>query len=150
MHKFSVIIPVYNRPDEIEELVLSLCAQTLKPYEVLIIEDGSINKCDKVLEKYTDRLNIKYFYKENSGQGFSRNFGFEKATGDYFVVFDSDCIIPERYFEIVDDHISRHNLDAYGGPDKARSDFTSIQKAISNSMTSPIQSPQIFPIHSSL
>jgi glycosyltransferase involved in cell wall biosynthesis len=136
--KFSVIIPVYNRPEEVDELLESLSNQSQIPYEILIIEDGSSLKCDDVVSKYENKLPVKYLYKENSGQGFSRNYGFEKATGDYFVVFDSDCIIPKNYFRIIEEHLKKTNLDAYGGPDAAREDFTSIQKAISYSMTSPL------------
>ena len=137
MLRFSVIIPVYNRPDELRELLDSLSRQTLPPYEVLVIEDGSKNKADAVAAQFADRLNLHYTYKENTGQGFSRNFGFERATGDYFVVFDSDALVPPHYFATVDQYLSQHWLDAYGGPDAAHPDFTPIQKAISYSMTSP-------------
>jgi glycosyltransferase involved in cell wall biosynthesis len=136
MRKYSVIIPVYNRPDEIDELLESLCHQSYKHFEVIVVEDGSTNKCEHLMQKYTDKLDLQYFYKENSGQGFSRNFGFEKATGDYLVVFDSDCLIPSHYFEAVEQRLNTDYLDAYGGPDKAHQSFTATQKAISYSMTS--------------
>ncbi|MEX2336049.1 MAG: glycosyltransferase [Fulvivirga sp.] len=136
MRLYSVIIPVYNRPDEVNELLQSLTRQTYKEFEVLVIEDGSSTRCNKVIEKYSDRLSITYYYKPNSGQGFSRNFGFERAKGDFFVVFDSDCIIPDHYFHTVDEYLNKHQLDAYGGPDKAHSNFTAMQKAISYTMTS--------------
>jgi glycosyltransferase involved in cell wall biosynthesis len=136
MRRYSVIIPVYNRPDEIKELLETLLKQTYKNFEVLIIEDGSQNKCEAIVNSFTGKLDIRYFYKENSGQGFSRNFGFEKAKGDYFVVFDSDCLIPENYFQTVEDHLNKNYLDAYGGPDMAHATFTPVQKAISYSMTS--------------
>lgn len=136
MRLFSVIIPVYNRPDEIDELLESLTRQTYTHFEVLIIEDGSLNKCDHIIEKYSGKLRITYFFKPNSGQGFSRNFGFERAKGDFFVVFDSDCIIPDHYFQTVDTFLNIHQLDAYGGPDRAHGSFTATQKAISYSMTS--------------
>lgn len=135
---FSIIIPVYNRPQEIDELLESLTRQTYQNFEVLIIEDGSENPCRAVVEKYSNDLDIHYYYKENSGQGFSRNYGFERADGDYFVVFDSDCLIPPRYFEIVDTYLEEHPLDAYGGPDREHESFTPVQKAISYAMTSPI------------
>jgi glycosyltransferase involved in cell wall biosynthesis len=138
LRKFSIIIPVYNRPDEVDELLDSLTKQSQIPFEILIIEDGSSIKCDEIVRKYENSLPIRYLFKENSGQGFSRNYGFEQATGDYFIVFDSDCIIPEDYFRTVEEHLNKTNLDAYGGPDAARDDFTSIQKAISYSMTSPL------------
>ena len=136
MRRYSVVIPIYNRPGEIDELLESLALQVSKPYEVLIVEDGSTDRCDHIVGKYADRLNIQYFYKPNTGQGFSRNFGFERAKGDYFVVFDSDCLIPPHYFETVDRYLDQHPLDAFGGPDRAQDDFTTVQKAISYSMTS--------------
>jgi len=137
MPKYSIIIPVYNRPDEVDELLESLTLQTFKDFDVLIIEDGSTNKCDLVVDKYKSRMALQYFFKENSGQGFSRNFGFERATGEYLIVFDSDCLIPSHYFETVDKYLAEHKLDAFGGPDRAHESFTPLQKAISYSMTSP-------------
>lgn len=134
--KYSVITPVYNRPEEVRELLESLSKQTFKNFEVIIIEDGSTLKCDEVCAAFQDKLDLKYFFKPNSGQGFSRNYGFERATGDYFVQLDSDAIIPEKYFEIVDKHLKTDWLDAYGGPDAAHESFTDIQKAINYSMTS--------------
>jgi glycosyltransferase involved in cell wall biosynthesis len=133
---YSVIVPVYNRPDEIDELLESLTKQTFKNFEVLIIEDGSTERCDHIVENYSDSLNIRYFYKENSGQGFSRNFGFDKANGNYFVVFDSDCIIPPHYFETVTQFLALYPVDCWGGPDRAHPSFSPIQKAINYSMTS--------------
>jgi len=135
---FSVIIPVYNRPREVDELLHSLTQQTYKNFETLIIEDGSENRCDDIVEKYQDQLDIRYYYKENSGQGFSRNFGFERAKGDYFIVFDSDCLIPSHYFETVENYLKTHQLDAFGGPDREHESFSPIQKAISYTMTSPL------------
>ena len=134
---FSVIIPVYNRPQEVDELLDSLCKQSYQHFETLIIEDGSEQTCKNIVEKYTNRLDIRYYYKENSGQGFSRNFGFKRAEGDYFVVFDSDCLIPEHYFQTVNDFLKEHPLDAYGGPDREHPSFSATQKAISYAMTSP-------------
>jgi glycosyltransferase involved in cell wall biosynthesis len=136
MIKFSVIIPVYNRPDELKELLESLKNQTAKIFEVIIVEDGSTLKSDSIVKDYQNDLDIKYFFKPNSGPGQSRNYGSERAEGDYFVFFDSDCIIPERYFEIVNKRLSEEPVDAYGGPDMAHSDFTPIQKSINYSMTS--------------
>ncbi|WP_420575901.1 glycosyltransferase [Ekhidna sp.] len=136
MPKYSIIIPVFNRPDEIDELLESLVDQTCKDFEVLVIEDGSTRKCDDVISKYTESLDISYFYKENSGQGFSRNYGFERAKGEWLIVFDSDCIIPTNYLEEVEKFLKINKIDAFGGPDRAHKDFTKIQKAISYSMTS--------------
>lgn len=134
--KFSIIVPVFNRPQEINELLLSLTKQTYSSFEVVVVEDGSVETCGHIVENYESDLNIRYFYKENSGQGFSRNFGFERAEGDYFIVFDSDCIIPQDYLQIVKNEIVKRGLDAYGGPDKAHPSFNNLQKAISYSMTS--------------
>jgi len=133
---FSVIVPIYNRPIEMKELLESLLLQTYKNFEVLVIEDGSTETCEDYVKTFKDQLDIKYFYKDNSGQGFSRNYGYERAKGDYFVVFDSDCLIPSHYFEAVNDFLNESYLDAYGGPDAAHESFTPIQKAISYSMTS--------------
>ena len=135
---YSIIIPVYNRPDEVDELLESLTKQTYKNFEVIIVEDGSVEKCDKVVEKYVHELNISYCYKENAGQGFARNYGYERAKGEYFIVFDSDCIIPDVYLETVETSLNHIYLDAYGGPDKAHASFSPIQKAINFSMTSAL------------
>ncbi|MFC3559543.1 glycosyltransferase [Pedobacter jamesrossensis] len=134
---FSIIIPLYNRPQEINELLFTLTKQTYLQFEVLVIEDGSKNDAKAIVESYANKLDVKYYFKENAGQGFARNFGFERAKGDYFVIFDSDCLIPSNYLEIVKNYLYEHDLDAYGGPDAAHESFTPVQKAISYSMTSP-------------
>ena len=134
---FSIIIPLYNRPQEIDELLQTLTAQTYGQFEVLVIEDGSKITAKEIVEGYKDRLEISYYYKENEGQGFARNYGFSKAKGNYFIVFDSDCLIPADYLQNVNNYILEHQLDAYGGPDAAHPSFTPIQKAISYAMTSP-------------
>jgi len=136
MVRFSAIIPVFNRPEEINELLGSMCNQTDLFHEIIIIEDGSSITCEEVVKSYLDKLPIQYFFKPNSGQGFSRNFGFEKATGDYFLVFDSDCLLPVEYLENVRFAVEKDSLDAFGGPDRVMDNFTPIQKAISYSMTS--------------
>jgi len=136
MPYFSVIIPVYNRPDEVRELLESLSKQTLKDFEVLLIEDGSVNRCNTVAQEFDKDLNICYFYKENSGRSLTRNYGMERASGEYLIFFDSDCIIPERYFEIVKARLEEDYVDCFGGPDAAHTSFSNLQKAISYSMTS--------------
>jgi glycosyltransferase involved in cell wall biosynthesis len=133
---FSIIIPLYNRPQEIDELLATLVEQTYTQFEVLVIEDGSSLSAKDIVEGYAGQLDISYYYKENAGQGFARNYGFERAKGDYFVIFDSDCLIPHDYLEIVKDYLYDHDLDAYGGPDAAHESFTDVQKAISYGMTS--------------
>jgi glycosyltransferase involved in cell wall biosynthesis len=133
---YSVIIPVYNRPNEVEELLCSLEQQTYKNFEVIIVEDGSSVPCEALIHKYSASLSVRYFYKSNSGPGLSRNFGAEKSMGDYLIFFDSDCIIPENYFKEIELELSNCPLDAFGGPDKAAKNFSRIQKAINYSMTS--------------
>lgn len=137
MRLYSLIIPVYNRPTEIGELLESLTHQTYFNFEVLIIEDGSQEPCKAIIDKYSSKLTISYYFKENAGQGFARNYGFEKAKGDYYIVFDSDCLIPSAYLETVNNSIEKNKWAAFGGPDREHESFTLIQKAISNSMTSP-------------
>lgn len=134
---FSIIIPLYNRPQEIDELLFTLVQQEHDNFEVIIIEDGSTLDAKEIIDSYRDKLTINYFYKENAGQGFARNYAFERASGDYFIIFDSDCLIPKNYLKVVEKGIVKDNLDAFGGPDGAHESFTDIQKAISYSMTSP-------------
>jgi len=133
---FSIIIPVYNRPKEIDELLGSLAVQEFsKEFEVLVIEDGSTQKSDFIVEKYKEELNLKYFFKENSGAGASRNFGMQKASGNYFIILDSDVIVPNQYLSEVKKALKHHFTDAFGGPDAAHKSFTPLQKAINYSMT---------------
>ncbi|MGN1374975.1 MAG: glycosyltransferase [Prevotella sp.] len=134
--KYSIIVPVYNRPDEVDELLDSLTGQTLTDFEVIIVEDGSSRICRNVCEGYAGSLDIHYYYKDNSGPGQSRNYGAERAKGEYLIVLDSDVVLPESYLQVVDDELRRETCDAFGGPDKAHSSFTDTQKAISYSMTS--------------
>lgn len=134
---FSLIIPVYNRPDEVDELLESLAKSTYDEiFEIVLIEDGSTIRCQDVAQKYGDRLDISYYYKENSGPGDSRNYGMNKARGDYYIIFDSDCIIPSTYLSEVDKALKENYVDCFGGPDKALDSFSDIQKAINFAMTS--------------
>lgn len=134
--ELSIIVPVFNRPGEVDELLQSMVNQTNKRFEVVIVEDGSTIKCDKILEKYQNELNIKYFYKNNSGPGQSRNYGFEKASGNFCVFLDSDCVLPLQYIETVYKYLCNSYSDCFGGPDRAHPDFSPLQKAINYSMTS--------------
>ena len=134
--KYSIIVPVFNRPDEVDELLQSLVGQTLKDFEVVIVEDGSEKPCKDVCDKYAGKIDLKYFMKKNSGPGQSRNYGAERANGEYFIVLDSDVVLPEGYLKAVDDELNREPSDAFGGPDCAHDSFTETQKAISYSMTS--------------
>ena len=155
--KYSFIVPVFNRPDEVDELLESLCSQTFKDFEVVIVEDGSQKPCKDVCDKYADILDLHYYLKENSGPGQSRNYGVERAKGDYVLILDSDVVLPNGYLAAVDKELSKvegqrskvegnHNSSfliphssfcvAFGGPDAAHPSFTPVQKAISYSMTS--------------
>ena len=134
--KYSIIVPVFNRPDEVDELLQSLVGQTLKDFEVGIVEDGSEKPCKDVCDKYAGKIDLKYFMKKNSGPGQSRNYGAERANGEYLIVLDSDVVLPEDYLKAVDDELNREPSDAFGGPDCAHDSFTETQKAISYSMTS--------------
>ena len=144
---YSVIVPVYNRPDEVSELLESLDRQTMKDFEVIIVEDGSAVPCGDVCKKYADRLDIHYYNKQNSGPGQSRNYGAERASGAFLLILDSDVVLPDGYMEAVDrelfgdsadeNHAQRvASCDAFGGPDSVHEAFSPIQKAISYSMTS--------------
>ena len=157
--RYSVIVPVYNRPDEVDELLDSLTRQTVKDIEVIIVEDGSTKTCKDVCDKYADILDLHYYFKENSGPGQSRNYGAERAKGEYLLILDSDVVLPDTYIENLELRIDNydmlqgmnngmqgnHNskfstlnsqLAAFGGPDAAHPSFTPTQKAISYSMTS--------------
>ncbi|MBP2281892.1 glycosyltransferase involved in cell wall biosynthesis [Flavobacterium sp. CG_23.5] len=134
---FSLIIPVYNRPDEVDELLESLSQSNYNEiFEIVIVEDGSTLRCQDVAQKYGNKLDISYYYKENSGPGDSRNYGMKKARGDYFIIFDSDCIIPKQYLDEVEKALKQNYVDCFGGPDKALDSFSDIQKAINFAMTS--------------
>ena len=160
---YSIIVPVYNRPDEVDELLQSLCQQSQKDFEVIIVEDGSKNPCKDVCEKYADKLDLHYYFKDNSGPGQSRNYGAERAKGEWLIILDSDVVLPDGYLLAVDNrlkikderydytsgkdstsqtnhiyHLSSiiSNIAAFGGPDASHPSFTPVQKAISYSMTS--------------
>lgn len=134
---FSLIIPVYNRPEEIYELLDSLTKlEYIADFEVVIVEDGSSLPCEEVIRSFQTKLNISYYFKLNSGPGDSRNFGMRKAKGDYFIIFDSDCIIPPNYLSEVDKALQVDFVDCFGGPDQALDSFTDVQKAINFAMTS--------------
>ena len=134
--KYSLIIPVYNRPDEVDELLGSLVTQTLRDFEVIIVEDGSSVPCETVCKKYEGKLDLKYFKKQNSGPGQSRNYGAERAQGTFLIILDSDVVLPTGYLKAVDEELTREPADAFGGPDRAHESFSDTQKAISYSMTS--------------
>jgi glycosyltransferase involved in cell wall biosynthesis len=134
---FSIIVPVYNRPHEVKELLESLCLQEYKEmYEILIVEDGSTIPCKEVVDFFKEKLSISYFFKPNSGPGDSRNFGMKVAKGDYFILFDSDCIVPPTYLTAVSNALNAELVDCFGGPDRADQSFTNVQKAINFAMTS--------------
>ena len=134
--KYSLIIPVYNRPDEVDELLDSLTKQHYTEFEVLVVEDGSSNSCESVVDRYAELLNIHYFVKSNSGPGQTRNYGAERSHGEYLIILDSDCVLPPGYLDAIEAELQRNPADAFGGPDCAHSSFSPIQKAINYAMTS--------------
>ena len=134
---FSLIIPIYNRPEEIKELLESLLLSKYeKEYEIVIIEDGSKIDCKDVVAQYADKFSISYYFKENSGPGDSRNYGMKVAKGDYFIILDSDCLIPANYLSEVEKELEANYVDCFGGSDAAHESFSKIQKAINFTMTS--------------
>ena len=134
--KYSIIVPVFNRPDEVDELLESLTRQTCRDFEVVIVEDGSEVRCEDVVQRYANRLPVRYFEKPNSGPGQSRNYGAERSQGEYLIVLDSDVVLPEGYLAAVDEELTANPCEAFGGPDRAHESFTPVQKAINYSMTS--------------
>ncbi|WP_456867349.1 glycosyltransferase [Galbibacter sp. BG1] len=134
---FSFIIPVFNRPEEVKELLVSMNLLTGEiPFEIVIVEDGSTISSEEIVNDFKDTLNISYYFKENSGPGDSRNFGMQKAKGNYFIILDSDCILPPQYLEEAQNALAQNYVDCYGGPDAAHKSFSDLQKAINYSMTS--------------
>lgn len=137
MLSYSFIIPVFNRPNEIRELLESFnLVEFERDYEIVIIEDGSSEKSDVVIEEFNQLLNISYHFKPNSGPGDSRNYGMQRAQGDYFIVLDSDVILPPNYLQEVDKFLNLNYVHAFGGPDDAHASFSDLQKAINYAMTS--------------
>lgn len=136
MPRYSVIIPVYNRIDEVDDLLKSLAAQTFTDFEVIIVEDGSTLPCKETVDRYSKSLDLHYYYKDNEGRSIARNYGIEHSSGDYLVFFDSDCVIPPQYFATLHRELTDSQLDCFGGPDAAHESFTPTQKAISFAMTS--------------
>ena len=136
MLQFSIIVPVYNRPDEVDELLDSLTRQTIKQFEVIIVEDGSTITCEEVVRKYEARLDVHYYTKSNSGPGQTRNYAAERSNGQYLLILDSDVIVPDTYLEAINEELQREEADAFGGPDRAHHSFSDTQKAINYAMTS--------------
>ncbi len=133
---FSIIVPVYNRPDEVADLLRSLAAQTDRGFETVIVEDGSTVPCMKQCDEFSSAVDIKYFFKDNEGRSIARNYGIDRADGDFFIFVDSDCILPPDYIERLRDALRRNPTDCFGGPDAAHESFTDTQKAINYAMTS--------------
>jgi len=136
MPKYSIIVPIYNRPDEMAELLESLSLQTFKDFEVLILEDNSPMKSDEVATRYEDRLDVHYFFIPGTDRSYRRNYGMQQAKGQYFILFDSDCVIPEGYLAAVENSLLKNPVDCFGGPDNADDSFSDMQKAVNYSMTS--------------
>ena len=136
MPYFSIIVPVYNRLGEVRDLLESLSKQTDKDFETVLVEDGSTERCEPAVREFESQVDVKYFYKENEGRSIARNYGMERASGEYFLFFDSDCVIPEHYIATLKAALKANYTDCFGGPDAAHSSFSDIQKAINYSMTS--------------
>ncbi len=136
MPKYSVVVPIYNRPDEMAELLESLTFQTYKDFEVIIVEDNSPNKCDLVAQSFKDRLDVHYYFLPGTDRSFRRNYGMQQAKGEYFILYDSDCVIPSGYFDAVEAGLLAEPVDCFGGPDNADDSFSDMQKAVNYSMTS--------------
>jgi len=136
MNKYSFIIPVYNRGDELDELLETLVTQSYKHFDIVVVDDGSDRPCSNIVDKYSDKLSIKYIYQDNTGPGMARNRALEHSNSEWFIFLDSDCLIPNDYLEIVNQHITLSNFDCFGGPDKAHKDFNTIQKSIGYAMSS--------------
>lgn len=135
--RYSVIVPVYNRIQEVEELLDSLSLQSFRDFEVIIVEDGSSLPCREAVDARAGKLDVRYFFKDNEGRSIARNHGMERARGEWFIFFDSDCVIPPDYFERLDAELAaRPTLDCFGGPDAAHESFSLTQKAINYAMTS--------------
>lgn len=134
--RFSIIVPVYNREGEVEDLLASLEAQSDKGFEIIIVEDGSTRPCAEVCRRHSDALDLHYYFKDNEGRSIARNYGIERAGGDYFIFVDSDCILPPEYIATLRKCLTEHYSDCFGGPDAAHASFTDTQKAINYSMTS--------------
>ena len=134
--RYSVIVPVYNRPDEVDELLQSLTQQSFRDFEVVIVEDGSKIPCEEVVKKFQSQLAIRYYSKPNSGPGQTRNYAAERSQGEYLLILDSDCILPPGYLQAVEDELQASPAEAFGGPDRAHDSFTPVQKAINYAMTS--------------
>ena len=135
MPYFSVIVPVYNRRDEVRDLLESLACQNLQNFEAIIVEDGSSDPCKDIVESFAGRVDVQYHYKDNEGRSIARNYGIERAKGEYFIFFDSDCVIPADYFKTLTARLEEHYVPCFGGPDAAHDSFTDVQKAINFSMT---------------
>lgn len=135
MPYFSVIVPVYNRCDEVRDLLESLTKQSERDFEVIIVEDGSTIPCRDVVEAFAESVDVRYYYKDNEGRSIARNYGIERASGEYFIFFDSDCVIPADYFRVLSARLKEHYVPCFGGPDAAHESFTDVQKAINFSMT---------------
>lgn len=134
---FSIIVPVYNRPDEVADLLASLDAQTDWGFEIILVEDGSTVPCRPQAEAYKSRMRLKYYYKENEGRSIARNYGIVRADGDFLVFVDSDCVLPPDYIASLRAALKAHpETDCFGGPDAAHDSFTDTQKAINYAMTS--------------
>lgn len=133
---FSIIIPVYNRPEELNELLESCLKQSFKNFELIILEDGSTIGSETIIKRYENHLTINYIQKANTGPSDTRNKGMQLSKGEFYLIIDSDVILPKDYLTEIYQKINQESIDCFGGPDAALDSFTPIQKAINFSMTS--------------
>ena len=138
--RFSFIVPVFNRPDELRDLLesfLHLNNPDDVAYEIIIADDGSEPPLKEVAEAYSGTLPVRYFYKKNSGPGDTRNRAMQQAEGEYFIILDSDILLPEDYLTNLVAALKKHpEADLAGGPDDAAASFSPFQKAVNLVMTS--------------
>ncbi len=119
-----------------KELLESMKGLSIKDFEAIVVEDGSNVLCEEVVAHYASQLDVKYIVQPNGGPGLARNHGAERATGEYLLILDSDCILPPHYLQSVEEELTVNPCDAFGGPDRAHDGFSAVQKAINYSMTS--------------
>jgi len=133
---YSVVLPTYGRPGDVDEFLDSLTRQKYKDFEIIMVDATPDDSVREVADRYLDRLSLTYIHKKGLGISDSRNLGVERSTGEYVIFIDSDCVIPPIYFTEIEKYLNQNKVDAFGGPDAASEDFTISQKAINYVMTS--------------
>jgi len=138
--KYSIIIPCFNRADEVAELLESISQLKFDPaqFEIIISDDGSTDNTKKLVEQNKSKLqcDLIYLTQNNSGPGAARNHAMENANGDFFIFIDSDVTLSADWLFHIDLTLVEKKADAFGGPDSYREDFSPFLKAVNYSMTS--------------